>query len=60
MRISIIGTGEVGGTLTRRLTRLGHAVGQIGSDALDSCECEATGRIRLLLTFAGVAPPPAD
>ena len=34
--------------------------GQIGPEASDPCECDASGRIRLLFTFAGVALPPAD
>jgi hypothetical protein len=34
--------------------------GQIGPEASDACECDASGRIRLLFTFAGVALPPAD
>jgi hypothetical protein len=33
--------------------------GQIGLEAWDACECEASGRIRLLLTFAGVTLPSA-
>jgi hypothetical protein len=34
--------------------------GQIGPEASDACECDASGRIRLVLTFAGVVLPPAD
>jgi hypothetical protein len=34
--------------------------GPVGPPASDACECDASGRIRLLFTFAGVAPPPAD
>jgi hypothetical protein len=34
--------------------------GPIGPEASDACECDASGRIRLLFTFAGVALPPAD
>jgi hypothetical protein len=34
--------------------------GQIGPESSDVCECDATGRIRLLFTFAGVPLPPAD
>jgi hypothetical protein len=34
--------------------------GQIGPEASDACECDASGRICLLFTFAGLALPPAD
>jgi hypothetical protein len=32
----------------------------MGPEASDACECDASGRIRLLFTFAGVVLPPAE
>jgi hypothetical protein len=34
--------------------------GQIGPEASDACECDESGRIRLLFTFAGTALPTFD
>jgi hypothetical protein len=51
---------DVQGNLCRFTGVVEGPQGQIGPEASDACECEASGRIRLLFTFAGVAlPPPA-
>jgi hypothetical protein len=51
---------DVQGNLCRFTGVVEGPQGQIGPEASDACECEASGRIRLLFTFAGVALPPAD
>lgn len=56
MRIGIIGAGQIGGTLTRRLAALGHEVwmpNSRGTETLAELAAEAndiaTGSIRLIL-----------
>ena len=51
---------DVQGNLCRFTGVVEGPQGQIGPEASDPCECDASGRIRLLFTFAGVALPPAD
>ena len=51
---------DVQGNLCRFTGVVEGPQGQIGPEASDACECDASGRIRLLFTFAGVALPPAD
>jgi hypothetical protein len=51
---------DVQGNLCRFTGVLEGPQGQIGPEASDTCECDASGRIHLLFTFAGVALPPAD
>ena len=51
---------DVQGNLCRYTGVAEGPQGQIGPEASDACECDASGRIRLLFTFAGVALPPAD
>jgi hypothetical protein len=51
---------DVQGNLCRFTGVVEGPQGRIGPEASDACECDASGRIRLLFTFAGVALPPAD
>jgi hypothetical protein len=51
---------DVQGNLCRFTGVVEGPQGQIGPEASDACECDASGRIRLLLTFTGVALPPTD
>jgi hypothetical protein len=60
VRVRVTSGIDVQGSLCRFTGRVEGHEGQIGPDAWDACECDASGRIRLVLTFAGVALPPAD
>ena len=51
---------DVQGSLCRFVGVVEGRDGPIGREASDTCECDATGRIRLLFTFAGAALPAAD
>jgi len=51
---------DVQGNLCRFTGVVEGPQGQIGPEASDACECDGSGRIRLLFTFAGVALPPAE
>jgi hypothetical protein len=59
-RVRVTSGIDVQGNLCRFTGMLEGPEGQIGQEASDACECDASGRIRLLFTFAGVALPPAD
>ncbi len=59
-RIRMTSGVDVQGALCRFTGVVEGPEGRIGPEASDVCECDASGRIRLLFTFAGVAlPPPA-
>jgi hypothetical protein len=51
---------DVQGSLCRFTGVVEGPQGQIGPEASDAGECDASGRIRLLFTFAGAALPPVD
>jgi hypothetical protein len=51
---------DVQGNLCRFTGVADTPQGPIGAEASDACECDASGRIRLLFTFAGAALPPVD
>ena len=50
---------DVQGNLCRFTGVAEGSQGQIGPEASDACECDSSGRIRLLFTFAGTGLPPA-
>jgi hypothetical protein len=50
---------DVQGSLCRFTGFVEGPAGQIGPEASDACECDSSGRIRLLFTFAGTGLPPA-
>ncbi len=50
---------DVQGNLCRFSGAAEGPQGPIGPESFDVCECDASGRIRLLFTFAGVTLPPA-
>jgi hypothetical protein len=60
VRVRVTSGIDVQGNLCRFTGVVEGPQGQIGVEASDACECDASGRIRLLFTFAGAAPPPAD
>jgi hypothetical protein len=60
VRVRMTSRVDVQGKLCRFTGVVEGPAGQVGPEAADVCECDATGRIRLLFTFAGVALPPAD
>jgi len=51
---------QVQGNLARFTGQAEGSDGPIGAEAYDTCECDPSGRIRVLFTFAGVTLPPAD
>src|ERR1700722_17738590 len=60
VRVRVTSGIDVQGDLCRFTGVVEGPQGPIGAEASDACECDASGRIRLLFTFAGVALPPAD
>ena len=60
VRVRVTSGIDVQGNLCRFTGVVEGPQGQIGPEAADACECDASGRIRLLFTFAGAALPPAD
>jgi hypothetical protein len=60
VRIRVTSGIDVQGNLCRFTGVVEGPHGQIGPEASDACECDASGRIRLLFTFAGAALPPTD
>jgi hypothetical protein len=60
VRVRVTSGIDVQGNLCRFTGVVEGPQGQIGLEAADACECDASGRIRLLFTFVGAAPPPAD
>ena len=59
-RVRVTSGIDVQGSLCRFTGIVEGPRGQIGPEAFDTCECDASGRIRLLFTFAGATLPPAD
>jgi hypothetical protein len=59
-RVRVTSGVDVQGSLCRFTGVVEGPHGPIGPEASDACECDASGRIRLLFTFAGAALPPAD
>jgi hypothetical protein len=59
-RLRLTSAIDVQGNLCRFTGVVEGPNGQIGPEASDACECDASGRIRLLFTFVGVALPPSD
>ena len=60
VRVRVTSGIDVQGNLCRFTGVAEGPQGQIGAEASDACECDASGRIRLLFTLAGAALPPAD
>jgi hypothetical protein len=60
VRVRVTSGIDVQGNLCRFTGMVEGPQGPIGPEASDACECDASGRIRLLFTFAGVALPAAD
>jgi hypothetical protein len=60
VRVRVTSGIDVQGSLCRFTGVVEGPQGQIGPEASDACECYASGRIRLLFTFAGGALPPAE
>jgi hypothetical protein len=60
LRVRVTSGIDVQGNLCRFTGVVEGPQGQIGPVASDACECDESGRIRLLLTFTGDALPPAD
>jgi hypothetical protein len=60
VRVHMTSGVDVQGSLCRFTGVVIGPDGQIGPEASDACECDDSGRIRLVLTFAGVPLPPAD
>jgi hypothetical protein len=59
-RVRVTSGIDVQGNLCRFTGVVEGPQGQIGPEASDACECDWSGRIRLLFTFTGAALPPAD
>jgi hypothetical protein len=59
-RVRVTSGIDVQGSLCRFTGVAEGPDGASGPEASDACECDASGRIRLVLTFAGVALPSAD
>src|SRR5215831_18260647 len=57
VRVRVTSGVDVQGDLCRFTGVVEGPQGQIGPEASDACACDASGRIRLLLTFVGVALP---
>jgi hypothetical protein len=51
---------DVQGSVFRYGGKVENATAQSAGDALDAGECDSEGRITLLLTFVGAAPPAQD
>jgi hypothetical protein len=60
VRVRVTSGIDVQGNLCRFTGAAEGPQGRIGPESSDACECDASGRIRLLFTFAGIALPPAD
>ena len=60
VRVRVTSCIDVQGNLCRFTGVVEGPQGQIGPEASDACECDASGRIRVLFTFVGAAPPPAE
>ena len=60
VRVRVTSGIDVQGNLCRFTGMAEGPQGPIGPDASDACECDASGRIRVLFTFAGVALPPVE
>jgi len=60
VRVRVTSGIDVQGNLCRFTGVVEGPQGPIGTEASDACECDASGRIRVLFTFAGAALPPAD
>lgn len=58
VRVRLTSAIDVQGDLCRFTGVAEGPQGQIGPEACDACECDASGRIRVLFTFVGAAPPP--
>jgi hypothetical protein len=59
VRVRVTSGIDVHGNVCRFAGVVEGPQGQIGPEASDVCECDASGRIRLLFTFVGAALPPA-
>jgi hypothetical protein len=59
-RVRVTSGIDVQGNLCRFTGAVDGPKGQIGPENFDTCECDASGRITLLMTFTGAALPPAD
>jgi hypothetical protein len=60
VRVRVTSGIDVQGNLCRFTGVVEGPHGPIGPEASDACECDASGRIRVLFTFAGTALAPAD
>jgi hypothetical protein len=60
VRVRVTSPIDVQGNLCRFTGVVEGPQGPIGPEAWDACECDTSGRIRLLLTFSGAAPPAGD
>jgi hypothetical protein len=60
VRVRVTSGIDVQGNLCRFTGVVEGAERQIGPEASDAGECDASGRIRVLFTFVGVALPPVD
>jgi hypothetical protein len=60
VRVRVTSGIDVQGNLCRFTGVVEGPQGQIGPEASDVCECDASGRIRLLFTFPGAARSPAN
>ncbi len=60
VRVRVTSGIDVQGNLCRFTGVVEGPQGQIGPEASDACECDASGRIRVLFTFVGTALPPVD
>ena len=58
VRVRVSSGIDVQGDLCRFTGVVEGPQGPIGLEAWDACECDASGRIRLLFTFVGAALPP--
>jgi hypothetical protein len=59
-RVRVTSGIDVQGNLCRFTGAVEGLEGQIGPESFDACECDATGRIALLMTFTGAGLPPPE
>jgi hypothetical protein len=59
-RVRVTSGIDVQGNLCRFTGAVEGPQGQIGPESFDTCECDASGRIALLMTFTGAGLPPAE
>jgi hypothetical protein len=60
MRVRLTSGIDVQGNLCRFTGVVEGPKGQIGAEAWDACECEESGRIRLVFTFVGAGLPAVE